>query len=117
MGVCFGVGEIVPKKIKELESKVAKLEEELKAYRDAEEQGLLLRLPCKVGDTVYWLTNFYGFNNNYSVTEEVVNEIQITEDDFVIVMSTAGVKYGRIGENVFPTKEEAEQKLAEMRKE
>ena len=49
MGVCFGVGEIVPKKIKELESKVAKLEEELKAYRDAEEQGLLLRLPCKVG--------------------------------------------------------------------
>lgn len=25
----------------------------LKAYEDAEEQGLLLRLPCKVGDTVY----------------------------------------------------------------
>ena len=27
--------------------------EELKQYRYAEEQGLLLRLPCKVGDTVY----------------------------------------------------------------
>lgn len=27
--------------------------EELKRYRDLEEQGLLLRLPCKVGDTVY----------------------------------------------------------------
>lgn len=25
----------------------------LAAYEDAEEQGLLLRLPCKVGDTVY----------------------------------------------------------------
>ena len=25
----------------------------LKEYEDAEEQGLLLRLPCKVGDTVY----------------------------------------------------------------
>ncbi len=25
----------------------------LAAYKDAEEQGLLLRLPCKVGDTVY----------------------------------------------------------------
>ena len=25
----------------------------LKAYEDAEEKGLLLRLPCKVGDTVY----------------------------------------------------------------
>ena len=27
--------------------------EKLAAYEDAEEQGLLLRLPCKVGDTVY----------------------------------------------------------------
>lgn len=28
---------------------------EFKKYRDAEEQGLLLRLPCKVGDTVWLL--------------------------------------------------------------
>lgn len=28
----------------------------LKAYEDAEEQGLLLRLPCKVGDTVYQIS-------------------------------------------------------------
>ena len=27
--------------------------DKLGAYEDAEEQGLLLRLPCKVGDTVY----------------------------------------------------------------
>lgn len=27
--------------------------EKLAAYEDSEEQGLLLRLPCKVGDTVY----------------------------------------------------------------
>ena len=25
----------------------------LKDYEDAEEQGLLLRLPCKVGDNIY----------------------------------------------------------------
>ena len=87
----------------------------LREYEDAEEQGLLLRLPCKVGDTVYWLSNFYGFNNNYSVTEEVVEGIQITEDDFVIEMSTAGIKYGRIGKSVFLTKEEAEQKLESMK--
>ena len=24
-------------------------------YEDAEEQGLLVRLPCKVGDTVWWI--------------------------------------------------------------
>ena len=27
--------------------------EELKSYKEAEEQGLLVRLPCKVGDIVY----------------------------------------------------------------
>lgn len=33
--------------------KILKLAEKLKAYEDAEEHGLLLRLPCKVGDIVY----------------------------------------------------------------
>lgn len=32
---------------------MADLREKLKCYEDVEEQGLLLRLPCKVGDTVY----------------------------------------------------------------
>lgn len=32
---------------------MADLREKLKYYEDAEEQGLLLRLQCKVGDTVY----------------------------------------------------------------
>ena len=31
--------------------------EELKRYRDLDEQGLLLRLPCKVGDTVYYISD------------------------------------------------------------
>ena len=30
-----------------------KLLQELKSYKDLEEQGLLVRLPCKVGDIVY----------------------------------------------------------------
>ena len=33
--------------------------QELKEYRDLEEQGLLLKLPCKIGDTVYQLINSY----------------------------------------------------------
>ena len=89
--------------------------EQLKAYEDAEEQGLILRLPCKVGDTVYWLSDFYVFGNNYSVTEEVVEEISITEDGLLIDMSSVGIKLGHIGKDVFLTKEEAEQKLAEMK--
>lgn len=32
---------------------MADLREKLKYYEDAEEQGLLIRLPCKVGDHIY----------------------------------------------------------------
>ena len=46
-GICFEDGELFWLK------DVAELLEELKSYKDLEEQGLLVRLPCKVGDTVY----------------------------------------------------------------
>lgn len=37
----------------EQHEQLAKWLEELKSYKDLEEQGLLVRLPCKVGDIVY----------------------------------------------------------------
>lgn len=37
----------------EQHEKLAEWLEELKSYKDLEEQGLLVRLPCKVGNTVY----------------------------------------------------------------
>lgn len=46
-GCCFEDGELYWLK------DVAELLEELKSYKDLEEQGLLVRLPCKVGDIVY----------------------------------------------------------------
>lgn len=52
-----------PKELKELKengaftglelAKLAIMQKELKEYKDLEEQGLLVRLPCKVGDIVY----------------------------------------------------------------
>ena len=51
--------------------------EKLAAYEDAEEQGLLLKLPCKVGDTVYAI----GFNNKPVVYESVVLNILIAEKE------------------------------------
>lgn len=76
---------------------MADLRERLKAYEDAEEQGLLLRLPCKVGDTVY------------SVVEDGLQifELKFSLDFYVRRMSD-------FGKTVFLTKEEAEQALAEM---
>lgn len=37
------------------------LRETLKQYEDLEEQGLLIKLPCKVGDTVYVKMQFGGY--------------------------------------------------------
>lgn len=39
---------------------MADLRERLKEYEDADEQGLLLRLPCKVGDKVWRVFNVNG---------------------------------------------------------
>lgn len=40
-------------KCAEQHEQLVKWLEELKSYKDLEEQGLLVRLPCKVGDIVY----------------------------------------------------------------
>lgn len=39
--------------------------EELKSYKDLEEQGLLVRLPCKVGDMVW--DNDFGYPESYEI--------------------------------------------------
>ena len=83
--------------------------EELKRYRDLEEQGLLLRLPCKVGTSVYMVAQDCGGDTLdcmrgdcegcpylYSFVEENKFEAYMCDD---------------IGKTVFLTKEEAEKKL------
>ena len=71
-------------------------------YEDLEEQGLLLRLPCKVGDTVY-LVRTYGRSD---ITKKAMWRIE--EILFTVLW------LDEIGEIVFLTKEEAEAKLREM---
>lgn len=67
-------------------------------YEDLEEQGLLLRLPCKIGDTVY------------SVVED---GLQIVELEFTLDFYVR--RKANFGKTIFLTKEEAEQALAEMK--
>lgn len=89
----------------------------LAEYEDAEEQGLLLRLTCKVGSTLYQPINshvneykviglcFDIFQNKwmYEVAYEVVGVWNKTICDFEV-----------IGKTVFLTKEEAAQALKQM---
>ena len=89
--------------------------DKLADYEDLEEQGLLLKLPCKVGDTVYAI----GFNKKPVVYESVVLSILITEKEIVFNVKVdefeinSQLKQSMFGKTVFLTQEEAEAKLNE----
>ena len=81
-------------------------------YEDLEEQGLLLKLPCKVGDTVYSIAND---GKIYPV--KATREVRIVNGVLHIICESCKyvdlVSYDDIGKSVFLTQTEAEQKLKE----
>lgn len=104
---------------------ISEIYEKLAEYEDLEKQGKLLKLPCAVGDTVYHLHTFSngeseiiemkvccvepcGAIRNHKGICEVWNvyaETDYTKDYF---------KFFDFGKTVFLTRQEAEDKLAEM---
>lgn len=110
--------------------------ERLANREQAEEQGLLLRPPCKVGDTVYLIDRYE--NNKFKVYEgkwERVSLVQTSKNSSFELCGEisydihdcfyndgrtmqqgmyVGQESTRIGKVVFLTREEAEAKLAEM---
>lgn len=85
------------------------LEKELKCYKDLEEQGLLLKLPCKVGDECY------VSNATFKRVFEVYC-ISISKDkENIWVRCGNGLMY-IWNEEIFATKAEAEKALEEMEK-
>lgn len=94
-----------------------KVVQRLGAYEDAEEQGLLLRLPCKVGDTVYLV----GTYRNPSIDEMGVEDIFLRDGEVYIGLIditdsdyTDTIRGSDFGKTVFLTREEAEKALADM---
>lgn len=84
----------------------------LAEYEDLEEQGRLLRLPCKVGDAVYYLDRFCGSYSSDCPSRPCENcqdyEIEIHEGKFMLS------NIDKFGKTVFLTEEEAENKLKKM---
>lgn len=91
--------------------------EKLATYEDLEEQGLLVRLPCKVGDTVYVPTRNF-------VSELRITLVSVDTNDMAMYFSWLlnsgiypnldGFSGYELGKTVFLTCEEAEKKLEEM---
>lgn len=67
-------------------------------YENLEEQGRLIKLPCKVGDDVYYILG-------------IPNEMPCTIDKCTFKLSDIN----KIGKTLFLTKDEAEAKLKELR--
>ena len=93
----------------------------LAVYEDLEEQGLLVRLPCKVGDTVYRV--------NAGAKQPII-PMTVSEIHFLCYKNERAVRFDAIGKEdmgescyrledigriVFLTREEAEKKLEEMK--
>ena len=96
----------------------------LKEYEDLEEQGLLLRLPCKIGDTVW--DNDYGNPCAYTITgfsvgtgENYIDEPVSSKEVVYYYSNCSGTITGsfavsELGKTVFLTQAEAEKELKEM---
>ncbi|MGN0180807.1 MAG: hypothetical protein ACI4DP_00075 [Candidatus Ornithomonoglobus sp.] len=89
--------------------------ERLREYEDAEENGLLVRLPCKVGDTIWYVppAECREGAGEYTVTgfcfDKSGCQIRTYNPKGVIIYFY--LEY--IGKTVFLTREEAEQVLGE----
>ena len=95
----------------------------LKEYEDLEEQGLLLRLPCKVGDTIYEISEgfiepctveviFLADYTDKDGNHTYMAEIHYDREDCPYVSTE--IYFTDIGKTVFLTRAEAEKALRKM---
>lgn len=92
-------------------------------YEDLEEQGLIVRFPCKIGDTVYRV--------NAGAKQPII-PMTVSEIHFLCYKNERAVRFDAIGKEdmgescyrledigkiVFLTREEAEKKLEELKNE
>lgn len=98
-------------KCAEQHEKLAEWLEELKSYKDLEEQGLLVRLPCKVGDTMYDIVG-----KPLRIVEHKVDAFHIDKKGFHLQIIN-GVLEKKQEAKVYFSREEAEKKLDEVKNE
>lgn len=92
------------------------IRQKLREYENLEEKGLLLKLPCKVGDKVFELSGIEIFPVEVESIEVKENFVDFhgkgemfPDDTYPTMFSTFDV-----GKSVFLTREQAEQALERM---
>ncbi len=87
--------------------RLANCEQRLKHYESLEEKGLLLKLPCKVGDLVW------SIKTNEVILHEIVS-IEITKNGVCFVSRYPFCTLEDFGKTVFLTQAEAEEALKRL---
>lgn len=82
--------------------------EKLADYEDLEEQGLLVRLPCPIGTTVWDICGM-------DIRENVLSGIECGKDGKQFLWANHDEWLGELNDLVFLTREEAAKKLEEMK--
>lgn len=103
-GTCYEDGELYWLK------DVAELLEELKSYKGLEEQGLLVRLPCPIGTTVWDICGM-------DIRENVVSGLEYDKGGKWFLWANENECLGELNVLVFLNREEAENKLEELKNE
>lgn len=102
---CCGMGECLDDKCSLVLDACKKLAE----YEQLEEQGLLVRLPCHIGTTVWDICGM-------DIRENVLSGIECGKDGKQFLWANHDEWLGELNDLVFLTREEAEKKLEEMEK-
>ena len=96
---------------------ILKMHRKLADYEDAEENGMLIHLPCRVGDTVYVKLASYC---ELAYAEATVRDFaHYASCGFCVVVTSRhfdkqSIPFTEFGKTVFLTREEAEQALKQM---
>ena len=93
---------------------IEKLQNQVKEYQDKIEQGTLIKLPCKVGDTVYEV-----FKDHIPpfIKETKIEKIVITAKGLRLRLARNSfyeTAISSFGKTLFFTREEAEKRLKEL---
>ena len=97
--------------------------EKLREYEELEEKGLLLKLPCKLGDDLYWINKEYDDDGCevYEIVkyEDGITGILLTKNGFLVASdNNEPFATDKLGSRwALLSKEQAEQKLKEMERE
>lgn len=90
----------------------------------SEKNNPVIEMPCNFGDTIWGLENYCEDCSEYSdychrgckkpsyrLKEFVVKRFEVYEDGIMVCSYSHSDMYGKLGEDVFLTKEEAEEAL------